>query len=388
MLRAGNQVRITAQLMGTTPERHLWTDSYTRDLVDILELHSEVARAIAKEIKVTLTPEEEVRLASTRQVDPEAYEAYLRGGLYRTNYSEEAFENGIHYFQQAIEIDSTYALAYAGLAHCYSLLSYFTFLSPKEAAVKAKAAALRAIKFDETLAEAHSALGAIKFMYDWDWQGAEQEFKRALELNPNSYYALMNYSGYSASMGQYDEGIAASERAIMVDPFTPLTHGHLGFSYFISRRYDDSIIQLNKTLEMDPNLMDAYKILAWNYAVKGLHAEALAASKNALALVLGPDDQYLLGTLGWVAGVAGRLEEALEFLERLKELSTRRWVDPTYVALVYLGTGDTESALQWLNQAHEERSPTMTYLKIHPFWDGLRSDPRFQDLVRRMNFPE
>ena len=388
VLRAGDQVRITAQLVGTAPERHLWTDSYTHDLRDILTLHSEVARAIAKEIKVTLTPEEEARLASTQPVDPEAYMTYLMGRYHYNTWLEEGLEKGLNYFQQAIDIDSSYAPAYAGVADCYSLLSLFTFLSPMEAAPRAKEAAMKAIELDESLAEAHAALGVNKLLFDWDWQGAEQEFKRALDLNPHSDNTLKHYSFYLIVMGRYDEGIAATRRMIALDPLTLTSHIHLGFSYFKSRRYDESIIQLNKTLEMEPNLHYAHMQLAWNYAMKGMATEALVASKNALALVPITDDQYLLGTLGWVAGVAGHREEALEFLERLKELSTQKWVDPAYIALIYLGMGDKDHSFQWLSKAREDRSPTMVYLKVDPFWDDLRDDPRFQDLLRRMNFPE
>ena len=387
-LRAGEKVRISAQLIRAVPERHLWAESYEHDLSDILGLQREVARAIAGEIRVTLTQEEQVRLASAPRVNPAAHEAYLKGCYCYSQWAEVGLQKAIEQFQQAVDIDPAYAPAYAGLAHCYSLLGLLAYLPPQQAFPGAKAAALKALELHDTLAEAHAALGQVKFIFDWDWVGSERAFKRALELNPNSVDALLNYTFYLILLGRFDEGIAANQRAIELDPLTPTTSLSLGWAYHKARRYDESIAQLRSTLALSPELSLAHLQLAGNYAAKQMYAEAIAEGEKALAFAPSAERPVVLGTLGWVYGVAGKRDAARKLLEQLQALSTRRYVDPWYITLVYTGLGEKELALRWLRKAYEEHSASIVFLKVDPVLDSLRDDARFQALLRRMNFPQ
>jgi TolB-like protein/Tfp pilus assembly protein PilF len=386
VVREGDQVRITVQVIQVAPERHLWAQSYEQEWRGILALQGEVARTIAREIKVKLTPQEQVRLASARSVNPEAYEAYLKGQYFLAKWTEEGTRKSIEYFLQAIDIDPTYAPAYARLGWAYNNLSFWGHAPPKETLPRVKAAVTRALELDDGLAEAHATLGAIKLSFDWDWLGAERELRRALELNPNSVDALLEHSFYLALMGRFDGAIAANKQAIQLDPLTPTTTISLGWMYYFTRQYDESIRQLEKALELDPNSPYAYMELAWNYADTGKYAEAVAACQKALDLL--EEDQVLLGSCGRSYAKSGRRDEAFKLLDQLMEMSASRYVDAYYIASIYDGLGETHRTLDWLERAYEQHSPSMIFLKIEPFTDGVRDDPRFQDLLRRMNFPE
>jgi TolB-like protein/DNA-binding winged helix-turn-helix (wHTH) protein/Tfp pilus assembly protein PilF len=384
--RAGNQVRITVQLIDARTEKHLWADTYQQELRDILALQSEVARAIASEIKIVVAPAEEARLASTRRVGADVYDLYLMGRYYSALPTEERLEKGIEYFRQAIDLDPTYAPAYAKLSSCYSDLSLFGYRPPQDMYPKAKVAALKARELDDALTEAHIALGAINLRFDWDWQGAEREFKQALELNPNSVDALYMYNEYLVLTGRFDEGIAANKRAIELDPLSPSMSVNLGWSYFKARRYDDAIAQFKKTLELAPNFFPAHMQLAWSYAVKGMHTEAIAEAEKALAYAPA-NAPVLLGSLAWVYAVVGRRAKALELLSELNDLAAPGYAEPVNLAFGYAGLGEKDLAFEWLRRGYEERSTNMIFLKVEPLLDSLRDDPRFQDLLRRLDFP-
>ena len=385
VLRDGERVRIAAQLVQAAPERHLWAESYERDLSDILVLQGEVARAITREIKVAVTPAEETRLAGAHPVNPEAYQAYLKGRYNMEKWSVDARKTATRYFQQAIEIDPDCALAYAGLAEAYNLQAGAAI--PREEAIpRARAAAKRALEIDDTLGEAHASLAIIRVLRDWDWVGAEQEFKRAIELNPNDPNAYHWYMHYLIWMGRTRDSLDASQRALELDPLSPTMNSQLGEYYVFTRQYDRAIAQFRKTQTMDPNFFPMYRFFGRAYLGKGMYREAIAVLQDAVTLSGGDPDR--VADLGYAYAVAGKRREALKVLDELKERSKHMNVPPFSIAVVYAGLGDEDQALEWLGKAHEERSWWMVTLNEFHAFDNLRSDPRFQELVRRMNFPE
>jgi TolB-like protein/Flp pilus assembly protein TadD len=386
VLRVGDRVRITAQLIQAEQERHLWAESYERDLRDILALQSEVARAIASEIKVRLTPQEQTRLASARPVNPDAHEAYLKGRYFWNKRTEEGLKKGIDFFGQALEKDPAYALAYTGLADCYYLLADYRFVPWKEAYPRAKGAATKALELDETLAEAHTSLALIKDRYEWDWPGAEREFKRAIELNPNYATAHHWYSNYLEEMGRHDEAIAEIKRAQQLDPLSLIINAVVGLRFRSARRYDEAIEQLRKTLEMDPNFAMAHFLLGGVYKQKGQYESAIAEYQKGRSASGG--SVHLLAALGRAYAAAGKRRKALKILGELKELSKRRYVSASFVASIYVALGEKDQALEWLEKGYRDRDAAMVGLNWVPTFDPLRSDPRFEDLLRRMNFPK
>jgi len=385
VLRSGNRVRVTANLLHAPTDRHLWANSYESELRDVLVLQGEVARAIAEEVRIKLTPEEQARLTPTRPVNPEAFEAYLRGRYFWNRRTEEALKKGIEFFGQALEKDPAYALAYAGLADSYCVLGDYSFLPPKEAIPRAKAGATKALELDETSAEAHTSLAFVKHRYEWDWLGAEREFKRAIELNPNYATAHHWYSDYLEQMGRHDEAITEIKRAQQLDPLSLIINAVVGRRFRSARRYDEAVEQLRKTLEMDPNFAVAHWLLGDAYEQKGKYESAIAEYQKGRSASGG--SVYLVAALGHVYAAAGNRREALKILGELKELSKRTYVSPLSIGSIYNALGDKDQALEWLEKAYQDRAAGMTDLKLDPMPDPLRSDPRFQNLLRRMNFP-
>ncbi len=379
--RSGNRVRITAQLIEAKKDRHMWAESYERDMRDILALQSEVARAIAREIKIQVTPQERARLARTRAVNPEAYQAYLKGSYYSSKRTEEGLAKGIAHFEQAIETDPGYALAYAGLADSYSLLVRYGAVRPSEAMPKAKAAAKKALELDNTLAEAYASLAYASLHYDWDWQTAERQFQRAIELVPNYETAHQWYARYLTAMGRFDEAIAEVKRAQQLEPLSLIINSAVGYAYYFARRYDQAIAESRKALEMDPNFSRAHFNLGLAYEQKKMFPQAIAEFQKAIASSGGP---LMEAALGHAYAVAGRRAEAQEVLDRLIELSKQRYVSSYQIATIYAGLGETDQAFAWLEKAYGERNNWLAYLKVDPIFDGLRSDSRFAALVRRV----
>ena len=387
VLRAGDMVRVTAQLIDSRTEGNLWAESFDRELTDILALHSDVARAIAGQIKIAVTPAEESRLAATRPVNPAAYEAYLKGRFHFNRFTEEDLKKSFNYFEQAINIDPSYALAYAGLGDTYLWRGFgFAPLPPREAYAKGKAAVAKALELDNTLAEAHASLGFIKDFYDWDWTGAEREFRRAIDLSPSYAPAHARYAFTLALMGRFDEALAEIQRAQELEPLGLLESAQVAWIYYWSGQFDPAIEQLRKVLELDPNFAVAHYNLGFMYSRQGRHEEAIAAGRKAIEL--GGESAMFLAVLGKIYARAGKRDEALKIVVQLNERSQREYVPRFPLAGIYLGLGEKEQALAWLEKAYEEREGWLTNLKRESFeWDPLHDDPRFQDLLRRMNFP-
>ncbi len=385
VLKAGDRVRITAQLIHGASDEHLWSNDYEGDLTDILSLQKRVARAIAKEIDLALKPEEEAYLASARSVDPEAYEAYLKGRYYWNKRTEEGLKKGLKYFEEAIEKDPGYALAYAGLADSYVVLADWDFLPPGEAHPKARAAAMRALEIESTLAEARTALAYVKYIYDWNWGEAEKEFKRALELNPNYATGHQWYAEFLTTMGRFDEALEEIRRAQELDPLSLIINAIEGWFFYFARQYDLAIEQCRKTLEMDPNFAPAHIYLLWCYAQKGMDEEAIAEYQILQELI---GKVASLKYVSHVSAVWVERGEALKAIDELIKLSQQIYVSPGNIASIYASLGEKDQAFQWLEKAYKQRDSWMTFRKVHPRFDPHHSDPRFADLLRRMNFPE
>jgi eukaryotic-like serine/threonine-protein kinase len=388
VLRSGNRVRITAQLIHAASDEHLWAESYERDLRDVLSLQDEVARAIANEIQVKLTSQDQARLVSAHSVDPEAYQLYLKGRFYWNKRTEAGLKRGIEYFHQAIDLDPNYALAYAGIADCYSLLGWDLFgaLPPREALPIAKAAAKKALETDDSLAEAHNSLAWTKLAFDWDWMGAEREFKRAIELNPG--YAITHhwYAECLAGMGRYAEALAEIRQAQELDPLSLIISSIVGWVFYFDRRDDQAIAEFRKTLELDPNFWVAHWTLGRAYEQKAMFVEAIAEIQKAIDFSGG--SPLSLAALGHTYAVWGRRAEAERVLNELKESSKQGYISPYGIAAIHAGLGEKDQAFIWLEKAYEERSGWLIWLRAEPISDPLRSDPRFQDLLRRIGLTQ
>jgi serine/threonine-protein kinase len=388
VLQAGDRVRITVQLIRAATGQHLWADSYERDARDVLIVTDDVARTIAQKIEVTLTPEEHVRLSTSQAVDPEAYKLYIKGRYFWEKRTQDSIQRAMDYFRQAIDRDPAFAAAYSGVADCYSSLgSSFDVGSqaPSDVQPKAKAAALKALQLDDSLAAAHNSLAYVKLNYEWDWAGAEAEFKRAIELNPGYSHAHHWYAHSLISSGRSDEALASSRRALELDPLSPIINVHLGWHYLYSRQSDRALDQLGKTLELDPNnaLASWYRGLAFEQ--KKQYPEALREMRSAEDRLQG--NLAVRSDIGHVYAVSGNKGEAERVIRWLEQESARRYVNPYEVGLIYIGLGENDQAFAWLEKAYRERSDQLVYLSVDPRLDPVRSDTRFADLVRRVRVP-
>jgi TolB-like protein/DNA-binding winged helix-turn-helix (wHTH) protein/Flp pilus assembly protein TadD len=381
--RSGDRVTIRAQLIHAATDHHLWSATYERDLRDILDLQKEIAQIIALKVQTTTSPLEQAQLTSRRPIQPKAFDDYLQGRyLYWNKRTEENLVKAIEYFQSAINEDSNYARAYVGLADCYNALGAVQFgrLPPMGARRRAEEAALKALELDAELAEAHTALGYARH-FNWNWVAAEQEFKRAIELNPNYANAHNFYASYLMSRGRVEESLAASNRARELDPLSLSISANRGFLLENARRYDEAIEQLNRVIAVDPNHYQAYWFLGHTYAANGQIQDAIAASEKAVEL--SERSPGALGMLGLIYGLAGRKSDATRILNELLKLNETRYVTPAALANTYIGLGDKDRAFLWLERAYEERSNFIAFLKVFPIVDPLRSDPRFDSLLER-----
>jgi TolB-like protein/DNA-binding winged helix-turn-helix (wHTH) protein/Tfp pilus assembly protein PilF len=374
--QAGDRVRVTVQLIRANPEGHLWAETYERDMRDVLALQDEIAAAIALKIQAKIAPEHGRATRRAGPVDPEAYRAYLRGRYHYHQWPRD-LDKGVASFRKAIEKDPTYAPAYAGLALCYNSLGYFR--APQEMFSEARAAAQEALRIDDTQAEGHAALGQVYLNFDWDWELAGKELRRAVALDPTSADSLDRYATYLVTLGRFDEAVAAARQALETDPLSPYANVHVGWICVNARRYDDAIVQLKEAIELDPHFTVAKEWLAWAYTLKRMDAEA-AAAYAALPWKAYPFRAYFFG-------VSGRSADARAEISRLEELGRRQHLDPYMMAVAYAGRGDRDRAIELLSQAVDEHNAQLIALWIDPFFDTLQADPGFQELVRRVGPP-
>jgi TolB-like protein/DNA-binding winged helix-turn-helix (wHTH) protein/Tfp pilus assembly protein PilF len=387
VLRAGSRVRITAELVQVSTDHHLWADTYESQIGDVLSLQNRVSSAIVDEIRINLSPEDKSRLARNPSVSPAAHEDYLKGRYYWNRRSREGFTKAIGYFEDATRKDPQYALAYAGLADCYGIIGATIYgdLPVAEAAPKARAAAIRALEIDPTLAEAETSLATAKFNYDWDWAGAAQGFQRAIRLDPRYATAYQRYSLYSIAMGRFDDSLDQIRKARDLDPLSTNINWSLGWRLYLARRYDASIAQLRDTLEMEPSYESAHLTLGQAYEQKGEFNPALAELRKATEL--SHNSPLMLSALAHAEALSGNIYEAQKLLDQLIARSKTQYVSAFYIAIVYVALGKKDLAMNWLDKAFVERANGLVFLKVEPELDPLRSDPRFIALQQKLNFP-
>lgn len=377
--RSGNRVRITAQLIDARTDRHLWAHAYERDLGDVIALQDEVARDIADEVRVKLTPQERARLTTSHTVNPEAHEAYLKGRFYWNLFTEAGAKKSLGFFQQALEKDPKYALGYSGMADYYAVM-YVRYgdLSYKEACPKAEAYALKAVDLHDSLAEGHHSLAAIRYYCDWDFSGAESEFKRAIQLNSSYAETHRVYSDLLSRQGRTADVLVEMKRMAENDPMSARCNQLLGWDYYMMRDYDRAMLQERKALEIDPTRGDAHYVLGFVYTQTGQYN--LAVREFTLAGA----DPRTSPSVGYVYALGGKRKQALEVLRRLNAMSATRPVSAVDRALVHIGLGEKNQAIALLLKAYREHDLGLLSLKVNPRFDSLRSDPRFQDLVHRI----
>lgn len=389
-LQLGDSIVIGTELVDVADGSQLWGEQYRRNFSDIFALQEEISREISEKLRLKLTVDEKKRLAKRYTENTEAYHFYLKGRHYENKFfNEAAIRRAIECFQQAIDRNPTYALAYVGLADCYIRLSTFNVTPSKEGFAKARAAVMKALEIDDTLAEAHTSLARIKSSFDWDFPAAEEEFRRAIELNPNYATAHHLYGRHLMIMGRFDEAAVEIGRASELDPLSLPINVDLSAPLFFARQYDRAIESLRETLEMDPNFALAHGRLGAAYEFKGMYEVAIAEYQRLMELFGdGEDNPGILAALAHVYAASGRGDEARDILNRLKEQSHRGYVSPYDIAEVHAALGEKDHAFEWLEKAYEARSSDLRFLKVSQFMDSLRLDPRFADLLRRVGFAE
>jgi len=381
--KANDQVRVNVQLINALTDAHLWADTYDRKLTDIFAVETEIAKTVADVLQAKLTGSEQHVIAARPTANSEAHQLYLKGRFFWNKRTGDDLKKSIDYFQQAIAADPNYALAYAGVADAYVFLPGYTAGSPQDCYPKAKAAAKKALELDDTLAEAHTTLAIALLLYDFDFAQAIREFQHAIELNPNYATAHQQYGNIGLiDLGRFDDAIAEGNRAAELDPLSLVINADVGANYYYARRYDEAIAQLRKTLEMDPGYYYAYITLGEALEMKGAGDTAIAEYQKARAL---NDDPSVLGLLAHAYAASGTKTEALKILDQLKALSKQRYVAAYSFTLVYLGLGDKEEALHWLEQSYQDRAGgDIEGIRVDPFLDSLRGDPRFEALAEKV----
>ncbi len=378
----GDTLTIQTDLVNVSDGSELWGEQYNRKISDLIGLQEDIAKEIYDNLQPKLTGQEAQQLAKRDTENPGAYQLYLQGLYYRNKWTYDGFKKAVDYFNQAVAIDPNYALAYAGLADAHDFLGDSGYVAPKQAWQNAKSAAMQAVRIDDRLPEAHISLGLVRSSYDWDWAGAEMEFKRAIELNANSAVAHEWYGDFLARLGRLDEARAELKKAQDLDPLSLRINTSVGQQLYFSRQYDAAIHQLRKTLDLDPNFAPAQRALEVAYAQNGMYKEAVAERQRVLTLSGSPDLAATIAEDYKKSGYPGVLRG---WLEGLKALS---YVSPYTLAEIYARLDDKEEAISWLERAYSDRDSKLTYLKVEPAFDQLRSDPRFQKLLRQLSLPQ
>jgi TolB-like protein/DNA-binding winged helix-turn-helix (wHTH) protein/Tfp pilus assembly protein PilF len=382
--RSSDRIRITVRLIKARDQIDVWTASYDRELRDVLAVQASVVRSIASEIHIALTEEQEERLATPRQISPEAYEAYLKGRYYWNKRTGESMQKAEQYFEQAIDRDPSYAAAYSGLADCNSGLTWHGFKSPAEALPKAYAAARKALEINPESAEAHASL-ALAMTHSWDWTGAEAEYRRALQLDPQYANAHHWYGDYLSIRGRHGEALAEAKHALELDPLNLMISTWVGLRYYTARDYSRAIDQNRNSVELDPNFAAAHLLLGEDYREAGLHSEAVNELKKAANL--SGDSPLYTAQVAVALAVAGRNRDALRIAHELETISRKRYVSPYGLAQIYAASNKNEDTFKWLEAAYEDHAVWMGYLAVDPIFDRYRSDERFKDLLRRVGLP-
>jgi serine/threonine-protein kinase len=382
--KAANRLRITAQLVTVSDGYHLWSEKYDRELEDIFAIQDEISLAIVNRLRGKLLKEEESKLVRRHTENEKAYNLYLKGRYYWNRRHEGGIQKAIEFFQQAIEKDPLCAPAYVGIADCYNVSAILGLMDPRIAYARSKEAVAKALGIDDDLAEAHASLGWIKTFYDWDWAGAETEFLRTFEINPNYATGHYFYSLHLGVMGRYDESIAESSRGLELDPVDLAINAIHGCTLYWGRHYDAAIEQFRKTLDMDPNFYLVNLYFGMTYGAG--HKWGEAAERFTRALAVSPGSPLAMGFLGYALARSGRKKEALEILERLEELSKERFVGSYARAAVHYGLEADDRMFECLEKAFVEKDSWLAMLNTIPIWDRVRSDPRFIGLVRRVGF--
>jgi eukaryotic-like serine/threonine-protein kinase len=382
VLQRGDLLIIKAELVDAEDGAHLWGEQYNRKLSDIFTIEEEISREISDKLRLKLSGAEKKQLRKRYTENTQAYQFYLKGRFYWNKRTEDALKKGIEYFQRAIDNDPLYALAYSGLADSYNILASYSALAPEDAFPTAKVAAIKALELDDKLAEAHTSLAFVKFGFDWDWAEAERGFKQAIQLNPGYAFAHNFYAVMLAGFGRFDEAFEEIKKAQELDPLSLPINTNLGWLLYLAHRYDESIQQYLKTIELDEGFGLAHRRLAQTYERKQMYSEA--ASEFEKAIKISGEDIEWLSAHGHFYAILGKTDKANEVLKRLDALAKLRYVPAYLVARVYLGLGDIDRAFELLNKACDERYGYLAYLNVEPLFDSIRSDPRFVELVRRV----
>jgi eukaryotic-like serine/threonine-protein kinase len=384
VLRVGDRVRITAQLIHAGTDAHLWGEEYERDAREVLALQGDVARAITREVQARLTPEEQTRLAAVGSVNVAAHEAYLKGRYYWNKRTAEAVLTAIGFFEQSVAADARFAPAHAGLANCYVVLggTGISAFPPNDVGPKARAAALKALSLDESLGEAHAALGYAATTYVWEWAAAEREFERAIALDPGYATAHFWYGVHLAARGRTEKAISEVKQARALDPLSPIIHAGVAWIHHLARRYDEAMEDARKSLEIDPAFLIGHFRLGAAYERKASYDDAIDEIRKAIAASGGNPD--MIAALGHALAASGRRDEARGIADQLIVLRNRRYVSAYSVAAVYSGLAEKDRAFEWLQKALEERSWSLAFVAVDPDMDPLRSDPRLAELIQKL----
>jgi DNA-binding winged helix-turn-helix (wHTH) protein/TolB-like protein len=383
--RSGDRVRVSVQLLRVRDGVPLWADRFDETFTNVFAVQDSIAEQTAQALALKLSSEERRALTKRHTASPEAYQEYVKGRYFWNKRTGEGLRKGIEHFRRAIEIDPSYALAYAGLADCYNLLTYYSGLPPSETFPKARAAAARALELDDTLAEAHASLGYVLMMYEWDWRGAERSLRRAIELNPNYATARHWHSEYLMTRGLHEASISEARRAVDLDPLSPVLYTNLGRAYFLAGDIEQSIEQYQKALGLEPDLPIARMHLGRAYLEKGLPEQALAEVKEVESDVGGTVPTVVLG---YIYSRTGRAAETRKLLNQVTAARRDGYVPPYTLAMLHADLGEKDAAFLWLEKAYEERAELLLYLKVDPRFASLRPDPRFTSLLERVGLAE
>jgi eukaryotic-like serine/threonine-protein kinase len=386
--RARDRVRIVAQLIDTETDRHLWAETYDRDLQDVFAIQSDVALRIAAALEAELSPDERARLkhhaAAGRARDPAAYEAYLKGRFRWLQHTPESLDAALGYFERALEIEPDYPLALGAVADCWGARTFLGLVRPRDVYPIVKEGVLKALELDESLAETYDMLGRVKLWFEWDWDGAEQAFQRSIDLNANYGDVRVLYAWYLGSMQRWDEAQEQLSRALTLDPLNPFFHCNQGLGSLFRGRYDAAITQFYRTLQIDPSFLVAHSALWILFHQRGMDVEALGEARKFFDALTDNEVTEALARGSAEAGYTGAMRQAADVLA---DRFHHSYIPPTRIARLYAYAGDIDRALEWLARGYEERDFEMVYLRVNPAWDSLRSDARFEDLVGRMRFP-